>query len=408
MPISRLLDQQAVALPMALITLALLSALMLAFASLARIEPVVAANHLRASQARTLADSGIALGLWALAHPAAPGGIPESMPGDVAAAPFDGGTFVPLAAGGFTVKVASDTGGDRYRRTITAVGWVPTNSAADPRPKAHRQVTLDVALVPPLASRSPCALCVLGALDLVGAVAIDGHNGDRGCGDDTRFGALTRDATTLTGPVTLAGGAGPGASNQPAAAFDAITLTPAALDALKTLAWRNGTYFGPGYPRGGRVADGSATWSGRIAFDATNLVADGVVFVDTTDGAPAVAGDARSVVRLATAQLDAAALAARGGVFRGWLVVNGSLEITGGASVQGLLYAVDRLAITATRESRIEGLALALNASEAGASRIEASGGALTLAFDCTHATAADRIPRGFAPIPGTHREDPD
>lgn len=393
---------------MALITLALLSTLMIAFASLARIEPVVAANHLRASQARTLAESGIALGLWALAHPLAPGGIPESLPGEAAATPFDGRTFVALAAGGFTVRVTNDAGGDRHRRTITAVGWVPTNSEADHRPRAHRQIILDVARVPRLAQLAPCALCVQGALDLAGSVTIDGHDTDRGCGEDARFGAFTRDTTTLTGPVRLAGGAGPGASNQPATAFDAITLTPAALDALKTLAWRNGTYFGPGYPHGGRVSDGSRTWSGRIVFDAAGPVADGVVFVDTMDGAPVALRDASAAATLASAQLDATALAARGGVFRGWLVVNGSLELTGGASVQGTLYAVDRLAVTATRESRIEGLAIALNTSETVASRIEATGGTLTLAFDCTHASAADRIPTGFAPIPGTHREDSD
>jgi hypothetical protein len=259
--------------------------------------------------------------------------------------------------------------------------------------------------VPPLALRTPCALCVLGALDVVGQVTIDGHNTDRACGDDTRFGAFTRDATTLTGPVTVAGGAGPSAASQPASAFDAINLTPAALDALKTLAWRNGTYFGPGYPRGGRVSDGSRTWNGRIAFDAGNPVADGVVFVDTTDGAPVAA---RAAATLATAQLDAAALAARGGVFRGWLVVNGSLELTGGVSVQGTLYALDRLAVTATRESRIDGLAIGLNTSELATSRIEAAGGPLTMAFHCAHASAADRIPRGFAPIPGTHREEAD
>jgi len=408
MTTSRFLDERAVALPMALITLALLSTLMLAFASLARIEPVVAANHLRASQARTLADNGIELGLWALAHPLASGGIPETMPGEVAAAPFDGRAFIPMASGGFTVKVASDAGGDRYRRTITAVGWVPTNSSGDHRPRAHRQVSLDAALVPPLAQRTPCALCVLGALDVVGAVTIDGHNADRGCGDDTRLGALTRDATTLTGPVTVTGGAGPGAANQPASSFDAITLTPAALDALKTLAWRNGTYFGPAYPRGGRVSDGSRSWSGRIVFDAANPIADGIVFVDTTDGAPIAARDAGASARLATAHLDASALTARGGVFRGWIVVNGSLEITGAAFIQGALYAADRLAITATGESRIEGLAIALNAGEAAPSRIEAAGGALTLAFHCGHASAADRIPRGFAPIPGTHRDEGD
>ena len=403
-----LLDQRGVALPMALFTLALLTTLMLAFASLSQTEPVIAANHLRGTQARTLAESGLELAIWALANPAGPGGVPTPLPGDTADPPFDGRTFVPLAAGGFTVRITNHAGGDANRRTIAAVGWVPTNSPTDARPRAHRQVSVDVVVVPPLARRAPCALCVRGALDVVGPVSIEGRNRDPNCGDDTKYGAFSRDATTLTGPVTLSGGAGPSAQQQPAAGLEGMTLSPAALDALKTLAWRNGTYYGPGFPRGGTRSDGSRTWSGRIVFDAANPVADGVVFVDTIDGVN-VAVDGPPVTTLAGARLDAGALIARGGVFRGWIVVNGSLEVTGGVNVRGVLYAVDGITYSATGESRLEGLAVAMNTRNASATRIEAtSGGSLAITFDCTHATAADSIPRAFTPIPGTYREDAD
>ncbi len=403
-----LLDQRGVALPMALFTLALLTTLMLAFASLSQTEPVIAANHLRGSQARTLAESGLELALWALANPAGPGGVPAPLPGDTADAPFDGRTFVPLAAGGFTVRITNHSGGDPNRRTIAAVGWVPTNSPTDARPRAHRQVSVDVVVIPPLALRAPCALCVRGALDVIGPVAIEGRNRDPNCGDDTKYGAFSRDATTLTGPVTLSGGAGPSAQHQPAAGFEGVTLSQAALDALKTLAWRNGTYYGPGFPRGGTTSDGSRTWGGRIVFDTANPLPDGVVFVDTIDGVN-VADDGPPATTLAGARLDVGALVPRAGVFRGWIVVNGSLEITGGVNVRGVLYAVGGLTYTATGESRLDGLAVALNTRNAATTRIEAAGGgSLAVTFDCTHASAAGSVPRAFTPIPGTYREDAD
>ena len=400
-------DERGVALPMALMSLALLTTLMLALASLSRTEPVIAANHLRGSQARTLAESGIEYALWALSNPDHPGGVPTSLPGTTATAPFDGRTFLALGrTGGFTVKVAGDAGGDPQRRTLNAVGWTPTNNPSDPRSKAHRAVTVDAVAIPHLGARAPCALCVRGPLTATGRVAIDGANRDPACGDDTKHGTFTRDATTLAGPAVISGGAGPVAQNQLAGAFEPVTLSPAALEALRTLAWRNGTYYGPGFPRGGAVSDRQATWSGRIAFDATNPLPDGVVFVDTTDGGNGAAG---AVTTLAAASLGAGAFGTRAEGFRGWIVVNGSLEITAGLRIEGLVYARDGLTYQAAGAGAIEGLVVSLNVSETAGARMEAMGGGeLTVRFDCARATAAGLVPRGFRMIPGTYREDAD
>jgi hypothetical protein len=405
---ARLSDEQGVALPMALMTLALLTSLMLAFAALSETEPIIAANHLRGSQARTLAESGVEYALWALSNATHPAGLPAALPG-VAAAPFDGSTFIALGdTGGFTIRVANDAGGDPQRRTLRAVGWTPTNSAADARPKGRRTVSVDVVAVPDLGARAPCALCVRGALAIAGNVAIDGSNRDPACGDDTKYGTFTRDATTVTGPVTVAGGAGARAQHQSAGAFEAVTLSPAALDALKTMAWRNGTYYGPGFPRGGTLSDGQATWDGRIAFGASNPLPDGIVFIDTTDGSNLAAG-AGGGATLAGARLEAGAFAGRDGVFHGWLVVNGSVEFTAGLSVSGLVYAVDSLTYQAAGAGRIEGLAVALNVSETSASKVEATGsGELALTFDCGRAAGTGLVPHVFVPIPGTYREDSD
>jgi hypothetical protein len=380
---------------------------MLAFASLSRTEPVIAANHLRGSQARALADSGLEYALWALSNPTHPAGLPSPLP-EVASPPFDGRTFVALGpTGGFTVMVANDAEGDPHRRRIEAVGWAPTNDLVDRRPRAHRRVTVDVVAVPRLGARAPCVLCVRGPLAVAGHVTVDGSNRDPDCGDDTKYGTFTRDATTVSGPVAIAGGAGPRAADQAATAFDPLTLSPAALEALKTMAWRNGTYYGPGFPRGGPASDGQATWGGRIVFDASNPLPDGVVFVDTTDGGNVDTAGA-NLGTLASVRLAAGAFVPDG-IFRGWIVVNGSIEFADGLHVRGLVYAVDGLAYRAAGSGRIEGLAVALNASGTSGASLEAvGGGELAVTFDCGHATAASLVPPGFLPIPGTYREDSD
>ena len=184
------------ALAFALLALALLTPIMLAFAMLADTELAIAANQLRASQARALAESGFEYALRALSRAVIDD--PEHLlSGPVAPAPLDGRTFVRLGrTGGFTVRADRAAGGDPQVRVLTSVGWTPTDDPADPRAKAHRQIAADVVAIPHPGVRAPCALCVNGALALSGNVTIDGANGDRGCGEDLKYGAVTRDETT--------------------------------------------------------------------------------------------------------------------------------------------------------------------------------------------------------------------
>ena len=52
-------DQRGVALPLAIITLVLLSSLILGLSVMSATEPTIAANQLRTAQARALAEAGI-------------------------------------------------------------------------------------------------------------------------------------------------------------------------------------------------------------------------------------------------------------------------------------------------------------------------------------------------------------
>src|SRR2546423_2885932 len=88
-------NERGVALPMALITLVLLTTLMLAFAVLSQTEPVIAANQLRVSQARALAESGFEYAVWALSNPLDPAGLASPLPNPLPAA-FNGTTFTVL------------------------------------------------------------------------------------------------------------------------------------------------------------------------------------------------------------------------------------------------------------------------------------------------------------------------
>jgi hypothetical protein len=398
-----------VALSLTLLALALLVPIMLAFATLADTELSIAANQLRASQARTLAESGFEYALGALSRAILTDAADPLLSGPVAPPPLDGRTFIALArTGGFTVRAVRAAGGDAEVRTITSVGWTPTDNPLDGRVKARRQITADVVAIPHPGVRAPCALCVKGPLTLNGNVTIEGANPDRACGEDLKYGTLTRDETTVGGPVAISGGAGASAQQRPPADFDAVTFSPAVLDALKTLARRNGTYFGPGFPTGGRAGDGQATWSGRITFDAANPLPDGVVFVDTTDGRH-VDPLGSTFSTLAGAQIGNGAIAPPAEAFRGWLIVNGSLEIAAGAAIRGLVYALDTLTYQGDSVGSIEGLALALNVQNTLGARIAPpAGGRLTIRFDCGHAGAEDRVPHGFILARGSYREAPD
>ena len=70
--------QRGIALPMAMLTLLILSALMIAFSMMAASEPVLANNQLQVAQARAVAESGIERAIWALNNPSNANGIPNT------------------------------------------------------------------------------------------------------------------------------------------------------------------------------------------------------------------------------------------------------------------------------------------------------------------------------------------
>jgi len=382
-------DQQGAALPLAAATLALLASLVLSLLMMSATEPLIASNQLQSAQAHALAEAGIDRALWAVQRPGAPYGLPSPLPTTVPA-PYDGSRLIALSAdgvtpGGFRLTVLP--GAAPNERRVLSVGWVPTDDAGDARPRAHRRLTATLWRPRVPGESAPCALCVLGDLALGDSVTVDART-DRRCGG--KLGAWSSGAVTVAPSAQVLGPDGNDAPNepgdyqqrQPAEAALGWNFGDADLMALKRLARARGTYY-----------------QGTVVFDASHPAPDGLVFVDTRTGAP-VTG---------TTQADELArVELRGGAFKGWLVVAGTLEISGEAWLRGLAYAQDAFVYRGAAPGRIEGQVVAAGL-RGGESTLSRSGGGSALTFDCSAATDGDgTVPAGWRVKSGSYREAPD
>src|SRR3990170_3049948 len=124
-------DEKGVALPLALFALVMLSGLLLAFLSMAGMEPVIAQNHASSSKAFYIADAGIEHALDALQSPGSPAlpqvGKPLTLfPGQV----FGSGSYsVTVSQNADGTFLLTSTGtykeGTRIIRALVSLGNLP-------------------------------------------------------------------------------------------------------------------------------------------------------------------------------------------------------------------------------------------------------------------------------------------
>jgi hypothetical protein len=383
----RVLDQHGAVLPLAMVSLLVLSAVLLALSLLTGQEPLAARNHTMIAQAQALAEAGVDRALWALSTPGAPDGIAWEAP---IPAPYDGSRLIGVAVdgvplGGFRVTISGT--GDRQRQ-IVATGLVPGDSG--PIGRARQDIS---ATAVRLRFPSPSApIMVRGDLEIGSGVTVDASQ-DASCG--SRPGTWSTGATSLSAGSQVRGrGGDPAIPNgeadirqrQEPGVFDELTFDPAELSALKALARARGTYY-----------------QGHVSFDAARPAPDGLVFVDTASGQPISA--ATSDTDLASVTLGTGASSHSSGVVRGWIIVNGSLSIEGDVTLEGLVFAADRFSQTGT--AQVLGAAMAGHVRSIAPSRVEAlptTGPAL--AWRCeTGRTGAGAIPQRWIVKPGTYRE---
>ncbi len=354
-------NQRGIALPMAMVLLAVLTMLSLAFAVLATTEPVVATNHARTAVARTLADSAIERVAWALSNPTVnPGGIPAAQ--IPAAAPYDGQTFFALGSqGGFTAQVTA--GALATERLVTAIGWAPDNASPG---RAHRKIRVTLQQGPIRPLDPPCALCVNGNIQVGGSSIIDARAHGCGTAPPPAAGAMYTGPTLADGGLNPLGGNGriygygDNTANQTtdiaggAPSASAFTYTPTELAKMKEVAKRNGTYY-----QGART---------------TLPAGGGIIYIDTVDG---------SDFTSSTSDSNAGSLTINStGTYSGIIIVAGSIRIMGSVTINGLVYALNDTTVTGS--SIIEGGLVSENRKDTSSTNIDADNtGNSTVIFNC-------------------------
>lgn len=371
--------EQGAVLPLAMLSLLVLSAVLVGLSMLAAQEPLISTNHVMIVQAQALAEAGLERALWALSTPEAPDGIAWSTP---APAPYDGSRLITVtidgvSLGGFRLVITGD--GDRQRQVL-ATGLVP--GIGGPLGQARQEVRATAIRL--RFPSPPAGLTVRGDLTIGPGVTVDA-SGDGSCGD--RAGTWSSGTTTVGAGSRVQGRSGHDVQQQPPQTFDQRTFDSAELAALKAVARARGTYY-----------------RGAVTFDGTRPIPDGLIFVDTISGTGIT--DASPATDLATATISDGATGGPTGAFRGWIVVNGSLAISGNVALEGLAFAADRLSQAGA--SRVRGAAMAGHVRSSAPSSIDAhpaTGPALVWSCE-TGGTGGGLIPLRWMVRPGSYREN--
>ncbi|HET8577886.1 MAG TPA: pilus assembly PilX N-terminal domain-containing protein [Methylomirabilota bacterium] len=387
-------DQRGVALPMAMLTLVIMTVLIIAFAVMSSSEPTIANNQLMVSQARAIAEAGMERAIWALNNPGDADGIPEPL--ILAPAPYNGVPLVAVAyngtnIGGFRVTVTN--GAAANERNISADGWVPNDTAGN---RGKQRITVTVSKIRFL--DPPAGLAVRGELDIGGNSNIDSR-ADTSCGN--KVGTMSLGATTITsGAADVWGADGNNVRNQatdalqnvPDATFDAFTYSNDELSMLKALAQANGTYY-----------------QGTVNFNAGNRLPNGIVYIDTVSGQNIDQNGAGTTPMsdFANVNINGNAPADASGIFSGWLIVAGTLSISGNFEMHGMVYVLNDMSYTGTGTGRIDGAVITQNVRDTSSTSIDTNmGGNSGIFFNCNYAkTGGGQVPQGYRIKTGTYRE---
>ena len=404
--VKSLRDQRGVALPMALLALLILSTLVISFALLATSEPLIATNQKLVAQARAVTESGLEQAIWALNNPADLNGLPTPLPGPVPA-PYDGSAPIPISVNGTQIGVVFVTvtnGINPNERNVVAVGWAPTNAGSGS--KAHQKIQATVSRFIFSATPPPAALTVQGQINITGNTNIDSRP-DQSCGP--KDGTWSVGATAVGGSGEVYGADGNDTAGQsvlsgitdvkqnvPTSAFAPFILKNQDLNSLKAMAKAAGTYYSG--------ADVSS-----LTFNAGNLLPNGIIFVDTVSGLNVDVNGANTTATsdLANVSLHGNAPADPSGIFRGMIIVAGTLSISGDFHARGMVYAVNDLIYMGTGTGLIEGAVMSQNIRDVSSTTIDTNtGGNSSIVYNCGYASnPGGQMSQGFNVQPGTYKE---
>jgi Tfp pilus assembly protein PilX len=384
-------SEAGIALPMTLILMALITSLTVAFLAFTSAEPVIASNQMANAQARAIAESGVERALWALSKgetlPSPVGALADPLPAPVPA-PYDGSQYVAVGFGEFKVTVTN--GAATNERNITAVGFVPNHT--NPIAIKKIQTTVTHIKIP----TPPCAICAGGEqpagtsteIRIGGSASISASlaSGAVYCAGSVPTAAAyaqgainTNGNPNVTGPTPVTALA----QNQPNTAFDFL-FNNADFNTLRAYA----RSLGPDH-----YYQGSVTW--------TSPPPNGIIVVDTLSGDPlspsSPSGDAASV--------DIHGNWSSG--WSGWLIVAGTIQISGNTTLSGLIYAQNDVQLHGTGGGSVTGAVVSTNRVDSSSTNIDTDDtGNAPVSYNCPAVrNGGGAVPINWFVKPGTFRE---
>jgi|RhiMetdeSRZDD1v2_1073273.scaffolds.fasta_scaffold05428_18 Tfp pilus assembly protein PilX len=384
-------SEAGIALPITLILMALITSLTVAFLAFTSAEPVIASNQMANAQARAIAESGVERALWALSKgetlPSPVGALADPLPAPVPA-PYDGSQFISVGVGEFKVTVAN--GAATNERNITAVGYVPNHT--NPIAIKKIQTTVTHIKIP----TPPCAVCaggeapagattniqVGGSASIVASLA----QGAQYCAGSTpTAAAYSAGSINTNGTPNIAGPTGGSAlaTNQPASNFTSFLFNDNDISTIKALAKANGTYY-----------QGSQTW--------TNPPPNGIIFVDTPSG--------NALTSTSPTADQSVVVDIHGnwaGGWSGWLVVAGSVWISGNAQLSGLVYAQNDVTLHGNGNGNVTGAVVSTNRIDTQSTNIDTDDtGNAPVTYNCPAVqNGGGAVPINWFVKPGSFRE---
>ncbi|MBI1726603.1 MAG: hypothetical protein HYR50_05000 [Candidatus Rokubacteria bacterium] len=113
----------------------------------------------------------------------------------------------------------------------------------------------------------------------------------------------------------------------------------------------------------------------------------------------------------ASLNINGNAAASDDGIFRGWIIVNGSADISGNMEIHGFLYVVNDLSYRGTGTGRIVGGVISHNIRDTSTTSIDSqTTGNSTIIYNCAYAKNGDNglsLSQSFNLKSGTYREVP-
>jgi len=387
-------SEAGIALPITLILMALITSLTVAFLAFTSAEPVIASNQMANSQARAIAESGIERALWALSMaetaPGTVGALADPLPAPVPA-PYDGSQYIVVGAGEFKVTVANSVAPND--RDIIAVGYVPNHTNPIAIKKIQTTVT-HISMAPP-----PCAVCAGGEappgtttnIQIGGSASISaaaGPGGSNYCSGSTPVAAAYSAGTigsngtpNITGP---SGGQGV-MSNQPQSNFQNFVFNDDQFNILKQWVKTNnpGNYY-----------QGSQTW--------TQPPPNGLIIVDTPSG-NALSNSSPDSDKSVVVDIHGD-WAGQG--WSGWLVVAGSVWISGNAQLTGLVYAQNDVTLHGNGNGYVTGAVISTNRVDTQSTNIDTDDtGNAPVTYNCPAVRNGGLVPINWFVRPGSYRE---